>query len=141
MIDQLYYIFVIAFYSLFGIFGVTIYFRFKKLFGLINMNSSSLPPIDSSSALLETYKERLIAYRVKTKNDLNKMTPLEVTSLYLKHEQDIVNSMSDQVAKIVNKAYTKTMSKMLLIDEEPSLENTLNKDAVSRTTIEEHSIP
>ena len=60
------------------------------------------------------------------------MTPLEVISLYLKYELDIFNSVSDQVTKIVNKAYTKMVSKVLLIDNEPSLEDSLNKDTVSR---------
>ena len=105
MINQLYNIFGIAFYLVFIVLGITIYLELHKMYRLINMDSLSLSPVENASSPIETYKERLIAYRVKTEDDLNKMTPTEV-SLYLKHEQVIVDSMSDQVTRLVNKAYT-----------------------------------
>ena len=90
---------------------------------------------------IERYKERLLYARVKTEDDLAKMTPQEIKKLYLKHEQSIVDGMSDQMTKLFSKTYTTTVSKVLPINDETSLEDSLNKDVFLQAAMKEFFIP
>ena len=83
MIDILFYVSGIIFFSSTSF---MIWKAYLKLQRLINMEAKiSLPPSDISSGDdISRYRERLINARVKTEDELNKMTAEEIKKLYLK---------------------------------------------------------
>ena len=92
-------------------------------------------PTTTSDA--DKYRQRLVQARVKTEEDLNKMSEDEIKKMFLKHEQSIVDGMANQGTEWFVKGYTKFVSKVLPIDGETDLEKSLNGDVFLQAAVKE----
>lgn len=105
-------------------------------------HSLTLPELTTAmSTDVDEYRERLVIARVKTKEDLQKMTDEDVKKLYLKHEQDLIDRMADQWREVSVKVYTRLVSKVLPLEDEDKLEQSLNKDVFLTAALKEAFIP
>jgi hypothetical protein len=130
MIEQLFYTTGAIFFSLVSFMIVRCYFAYNK------MASITIPEMPQSVDTMSRYRQRLIEARVKTEDDLCKMSDEDVKKLYLKHEQSIIDDMSDQVSKLFVKGWTKSVARVLPVDE-AELESDLNRDVFVKVAVNE----
>ena len=99
----------------------------------------SISPNDKAPASdVDQYRERLVKARVKTEEDLKKMSDEDVKKLYLKHEQTIVDGMADQVSKMFAKTWSNSISRVVPIDDEDELEKDLSGDIFLKAAIKNY---
>ena len=92
-------------------------------FSYYKMDTLTLPTLDEtpSASEVDKYRLRLVQARVKTEDDLHKMSEEDIKKLYLKHEQSVIDRVSVQVTNLFVKAYTKSVSKVIPIENSAEL--------------------
>ena len=102
----------------------------------MSISPNKAPASDASD--VDQYRERLVKARVKTEEDLKKMSEEDVKKLYLKHEQTIVDGMADQVSKMFAKTWSNSISRVVPIDDEDELEKDLSEDIFLKAAIKNY---
>jgi hypothetical protein len=92
-------------------------------------------PEETICADVEKYRQRLVKAHVKTEEDLVKMSDEDIKKLYLKHEQSVVDDMSDQISKLFTKTWTHFVAYMVPIWDEEELETSLNRDVFIKAAV------
>ena len=120
MIEQLYYASGFFFFCLSSFIILKCYNLF---FSYYKMDTLTLPTLDEtpSASEVDKYRLRLVQARVKTEDDLHKMSEEDIKKLYLKHEQSVIDRVSVQVTNLFVKAYTKSVSKVIPIENSAEL--------------------
>ena len=86
-------------------------------------------PTHPDPACLDTYKERLIASKIKTPSELEQMSDKQIYNCYLNHEQKMLESVSQNVISSAAKIYSRTANKLLPLDNVDDLEEDIKNDA------------
>lgn len=93
MIEQIFYASGVSFFILASFLLVKCYIAARRMQFLYNKMETSitLPNISQEASVdnVECYRQRLVKARVKTADDLSKISDEEVKKLYLKHEQSV----------------------------------------------------
>ena len=125
MIEQIFYATGAMFFSVTSI--IIIRFCLWCRFCMYNKMETTItqPPTANTET---SYRDRLVKARVKTAEDLNKMSDEDIKKLYLKHEQSVVDGITEQVSRMFVKTWTQFVSLVLPISDEDTLEEDLNKN-------------
>ena len=140
MIEQIFYATGSLFFSLGSFVIIKCYLTWKRLYNKMEPTISLPEQAEETSVHDANYQKRLVKARVKTEEDLAKMSENEVKKLYLKHEQSIIDNVAGNVSKVFAKLWTKSVSRVVSVDE-VELEAELNKDVFVEAFLKEYFPP
>jgi len=142
MIEQLFYASGAIFFALSSFLMLKCYRRVQQLFSYYKMEPSiTLPNTEEEEARacseIDKYRQSLVQARVKTEDDLKKMSEDDIKKLYLKHEQAVIDKYSDHMTKLFAKGYTKAVSNVVPIENCDELESSLSNDFFIKAAVNE----
>lgn len=144
MIEQIFYAVGIVFFFIASSTIVKCYSIARKLYNkmedanVISSDSQKDEVVQKDEVAL--YRQRLCKDRVKTEEDLAKMSDKDVKQMYLKQEQKIIDDMGDKFSRFCVKAWSLGVSRVLPIDDQTKLENDLNNDVFVKAMVK-HFFP